>query len=301
MQSFIFSILSVLSFAAVNIVDGYILRRIIKSPFIATQVLGFFSLVIFIVALPFHWETFYRFNVDVLLLIFSGVFEAFYIYKYLQAIEGENISYVVSIFSLAPLFILAFEFFTGVPIKILMVIGIVMIISGVILLVRSTSQMQKERFDRFTQYAFIATFLYGLSLLIAHAAIDTYEPIISLLISRLGVALGAGVIFVFLKIIKKETHKSLFQLQHLWFVLPELLYVVAIICMFIALLNNQSTSYVATVLAIQPLFVFLILRILDKKNIETFTIEKKLNRKKLFIVAITIITFGSIVINIHAL
>lgn len=299
MQSFIFSVISMIGFAGVNVVDGYVLRKIIKSPFIATQVLGIFSILLF--GLGMLFQPLPGFQPQLLLLIASGIFEAYYIYMYLQAIEGENISYVVSIFSLSPLFILLLEYYRGLTLSVFMIAGVFAIVLGTVLLVHSTSQIKSGKIDRFTRYAFVASLAYGISLLTAHAAVEIYEPISSLWISRLGVGIGSLCIFAFIRMVKKNTDHSLFQIKNLSFLVPELLYVFAMTFMFLALINTQNASYVAAILAIQPLFVFLLLKVINRKKVDAFTIEKKLNRKTLFLISVLVITIGSIAINIDTL
>jgi len=129
-----FSILAALIWSIVNIVDKYVLSKLVNRPIVPLIVLGFVGLVasIFVFGVTGLQELS---SFNIFLALVAGVFYALMGFFYFQAVKVEEISKVVPIFYLSPLFILVIagvtlgEVFT--PIKYL---GILLLIIGAILI-----------------------------------------------------------------------------------------------------------------------------------------------------------------------
>ena len=134
MSWILFSILAAVCWSVVNVVDKYILTKWVKEPIVPVMILGFVGLmssfIIFFIN-GFVQLSYYH----ILLAIIGGVFYMFMNILYFKAVKIEEISRVIPLFYLTPLFVLVLatiflkEIFT--PIKYM---GIILLVIGAILI-----------------------------------------------------------------------------------------------------------------------------------------------------------------------
>jgi len=129
-----FSILAALIWSIVNIVDKYVLSKLVSRPIIPLIVLGFVGLITSIfVFVATGLQGLSSFNI--FLALVAGVFYALMGFFYFQAVKVEEISKVAPLFYLSPFFILVIAGLTlgevFPPIKYL---GILLLIIGAILI-----------------------------------------------------------------------------------------------------------------------------------------------------------------------
>jgi drug/metabolite transporter (DMT)-like permease len=156
MSWILFSILAALVWAAVNLVDKYILTKWIKKPIVPVMVLGVIGLTAsFAVYLIKGFAALSHFNL--FLALIAGIFYIFVILFYFKAVKIEEISRIVPLFYLSPVFVLILamiflkEFFD--PVKYL---GILMLIIGAILI--SSRNLFKISFGRAFWLMMLASF-----------------------------------------------------------------------------------------------------------------------------------------------
>lgn len=130
----ILSILAALTWAIVNTVDKYVLTKWVRKPIVPVMILGVVGLLASILVYLFHgFSQLSYFNI--FLSFIAGIFYILMSIFYFKAVKIEEISRVIPLFHLSPLFILLFatlflgEFFT--PIKYL---GIFLLVIGAILI-----------------------------------------------------------------------------------------------------------------------------------------------------------------------
>lgn len=134
MSWILFSILAALTWAIVNTVDKYVLTKWVKKPIVPVMILGVIGLIAtFIIYLIRGFSELSHINI--LLSFVAGIFYILMSVFYFKAAKIEEISRVVPLFYLSPIFILLFatlflgEIFT--PTKYL---GIFMLVIGAILI-----------------------------------------------------------------------------------------------------------------------------------------------------------------------
>jgi len=134
MAWFLFAILAAVLWAGVNTVDKYVLTRWLRNPFIPLFVLGFAGLVASIIVIfLIGIEELSVFHIVIALI--GGFFYIFTGILYLHAVKLEEISRVVPLFHLSPLFILLFAFlFLGEVFAPLKYGGIFLLIVGSLLI-----------------------------------------------------------------------------------------------------------------------------------------------------------------------
>jgi transporter family protein len=134
MSWILFSVLAALTWAVVNIIDKYVLDKLVRKPIIPVMVMGVIGLIASIFIFIFKGFS-YLSIFNILLTFISGFFYVIAILFYFKAVQIEEISRIIPLWHFAPLFTLILatiflgEIFT--PIK---YIGILLLVSGVILI-----------------------------------------------------------------------------------------------------------------------------------------------------------------------
>lgn len=141
MSWILFSILAALTWAVVNTIDKYILTKWVEKPIVPVMILGVIGLIASIVVYFINGFSELSY-INILMAFVAGVFYILMILFYFKAVKIEEISRVIPLFYLTPLFILILasiflgEFF--MPVKYL---GIILLIIGAFLI--STHKITK--------------------------------------------------------------------------------------------------------------------------------------------------------------
>lgn len=134
MSWILFSILAALTWAIVNTIDKYVLTKWVKKPIVPVMILGIIGLLASFLVFVFHGFSELSFP-NIILSFVAGIFYILAIIFYFKAVKIEEISRVVPLFYLTPLFVLILatiflgEIFT--PMKYL---GIFLLVIGAILI-----------------------------------------------------------------------------------------------------------------------------------------------------------------------
>jgi drug/metabolite transporter (DMT)-like permease len=290
---FAFGLLAAVSFALVNIADKFLLIKYAKSDIVAVKILGFFSLLVFLVLYLFVSHS--RITIEnAWVPILSGIFEIFYIFFYLKAIGLDNISYLIPIFSTSPLLIFAYSILSGGGhISLGPIAGSILMIGGVALLIVSKEGhiVPKNRTAVF--FMIISTVLFSVQSVILDSSLQLMSLPQALIWSRFGVFLGA----VAIAIMCRSFHVREFgQSAPYMFIISEVLYVVTMY-FFIRALEIGETAYVVSVSNIQPLFVLIFSYVIWRFWPHVLEEKVQFHSTPLAFVSVIIIVIGSIFIN----
>lgn len=132
-MSWIFlSILAALIWSVVNIFDKYIISKLVEKPIVPVIVMGTIGLIASATIFIFHG--FQPLSViNIVLAIVAGIFYALVTFLYFHAIKIEELSKVIPLFYLTPLFILIIAaFFLGEIFTPLKYLGIILLVAGAV-------------------------------------------------------------------------------------------------------------------------------------------------------------------------
>jgi transporter family protein len=132
MSWILFSILATLTWAIVNIVDKYVLTKWVRKPIIPIMILGIIGLLASVLVYLFHGLSVLSYQ-NIVLAFVAGVFYILMSIFYFKAVKIEEISRVVPLFYLAPIFVLILAgVFLGETFSPLKYLGIFLLIIGAI-------------------------------------------------------------------------------------------------------------------------------------------------------------------------
>ncbi len=134
MSWILFSILAALTWAIVNTVDKYILTKWVRKPIVPVMILGIIGVLASILVYLFHgFSTLSYLNIA--LAFVAGIFYILMSIFYFKAVKVEEISRVVPLFYLTPLFVLILAaIFLGEIFTPLKYLGIFLLVIGAILI-----------------------------------------------------------------------------------------------------------------------------------------------------------------------
>ncbi|MFC1800784.1 EamA family transporter, partial [Nanoarchaeota archaeon] len=170
MSWILFSVLAALMWAVVNIVDKYVLTKWVKNPMVNVIILGFVSLLagVFVYFFKGLSELSY---VNVLIALAVGGLYVLVCWFYFKAIQVGEVSRVVPLFHLSPLFVLIFAgVFLGEVFSFSKYFGIFLLIIGAIMI--SSEKLTKIRFGKAAVYMTLSAL-----------AVATYEVIMKHLLN----------------------------------------------------------------------------------------------------------------------
>ncbi len=189
----LFSTLAALIWAVVNIVEKYILTKWVKEPIVPVIILGTVGLLTSFLIYLFHgFAKLSFFNIG--LSFIAGIFYILAIAFYFKAVKIEEISRVVPLFYLTPLFILVFawifleEIFT--PIKYL---GIFLLVAGAIFI--SSRNFIKLSFGKAFWFMVFASLILSLNAVITKYLLNFADFWTIFSYTRIGAALGLIPVF----------------------------------------------------------------------------------------------------------
>lgn len=134
MSWILFSVLAALTWAVVNTVDKYILTKYVRKPIIPVMILGVIGLIASFLIYLFRGFADLSYS-NMFLCFLAGIFYILMSIFYFKAVKIEEVSRVVPLFYLSPLFVLLFAtIFLGEIFTPLKYLGIFMLVIGAILI-----------------------------------------------------------------------------------------------------------------------------------------------------------------------
>lgn len=158
MSWIIFSVSAALCWAVKNIVDKYVLTKWVKNPIVPVMILGMIGLIASLLVYIFHgYSDLSLFNI--FLSFTAGITYILMAVFYFKAVKIEEISRIIPLFYLSPIFILFFAaLFLGEVFTPLKYLGILLLILGSVLI--SSKKFMKPTFGK----AFWFMILAGISI-----------------------------------------------------------------------------------------------------------------------------------------
>lgn len=134
MSWILFSILAAVTWAIVNTVDKYILTKLTKNPYVVTITLGVIGAIVSLFVYFINGFSELS-NFNIFLAAIAGLFYILMNICYIKAVQLEEVSRIVPLFFLSPLFILLFAaLFLGEVFTPLKYLGIFLLVIGAILI-----------------------------------------------------------------------------------------------------------------------------------------------------------------------
>lgn len=134
MSWILFSILAALTWAIVSIIDKYVLTKWVRKPIVPIMILGIVGLIASVLIYLFHGLSTLSY-LNIVLAFVAGIFYILMSIFYFKAVKLEEISRVVPLFYLTPLFVLILAaIFLGETFTSIKYLGIFLLIIGAILI-----------------------------------------------------------------------------------------------------------------------------------------------------------------------
>lgn len=291
-------ILSTLIFASCNLFDKFILEKRLQQNFWVYFVFGGFvwlilGLTIALLSSPFHYSL-----LIIFLSVLSGLLMGLNWLLFYKAITHEEVSRVISLIYLFPIFVaLAAKFLLNEKIIFIKWIAIVLAIIGAILIsIKKDGAKKPFRLSPAFFYVIIIAALSEPAIeIIDKYVLRSVSPWHLLSLNTMGFALMALVFFAISKTIRRDIVKLIFNSKN--FLLIGGAYLVYLLGNLIFLLAAAlaQITYVAAVSAIQPVFVFILTTISSLTT--PHLLKESLNKKILAIKILSILlVVGSILI-----
>lgn len=293
MSWILFSILATLVWAIVNTVDKYILTKLVRKPVILLMILGIIGLIASFLVYLFHGFSYLSYF-NIALALVAGILYIIGVLFYFKAVKIEEISRVVPLLYLSPLFVSILaaiflgEIFT--PIKYL---GIFLLIIGAIFI--SSKNFIKISFGKAFWFIVLASLVFSVNAVITKYILNFTDFWTIFSYMRIGAFFALIPIFCFsfkdlIFAVRDYGKKAIIVIS-----LNEILALVGIILITIAMSRGYVTL-VNAISSVQPFFVLLFAVILTifypkilKEEIGKSTILLKL-------IAITLMFVGVILI-----
>ena len=290
----LFSILATLVWAIVNTVDKYVLTKLVRKPVILLMILGIIGLIASFLVYLFHGFSYLSyFNISLALV--AGILYIIGILFYFKAVKIEEISRVIPLLYLSPLFVSILaaiflgEIFT--PIKYL---GIFLLIIGAIFI--SSKNSIKISFGKAFWFMVLASLVFSVNAVITKYLLGFVDFWTIFSYIRIGAFFALIPIFFFsfkdlIFAVRRYGKKAIIVIS-----LNEILALVGVILITIAMERGYVTL-VNAISSIQPFFVLLIAVILSifypkilKEEIGKSTVLLKLIAITLMFVGVILIT-----------
>lgn len=255
------ALLAPLLYAVVNLFDDNLLEKVYKSPYLSTVFAGFFGSLP-ILALLFKTSNDIS-NSAALAAAAAGMLTTSYYFFYFKALELENPSVVVAMFSLAPalLPVLA-NIFLGEKLSMLSLVGFTIVVTAS--LAMAVIDLKKFKFSSALIPVIMAVVLMDAGALLSKYSYEHAEFFPAYMFFSLGMGAG-GLLFLLAKF--QENSAGLRDIRKIfWRVLPvfiaaEFVNLSAELTLNLAI-NGGSVSLVKAIESIQPMFVLLIALVL---------------------------------------
>lgn len=256
----ILSILSALCWSVVNIIDKYVLNKWIREPFVVLIIIGIIGLIagggVYFI---YGFQPLSYFNI--FLALVTGILHLGSYVFYFKALKIEEVSRVVPLFYLSPLFILFLAtIFLGEVFTPLKYLGIILLVIGAILI--SSKNILKISFSKSFYWMILSAFILSINSVLIKYLLNFADYWTIFAYERIGIVIGAiPIIYLYLPelltTIKRHGKKVVTTLSA-----TEVLNLLAVLLITIA----TSVGYVTLVNAlasVQPFFVLFLTVILS--------------------------------------
>jgi len=251
----LFALGAAFTFALTNVIDKFILSKWIENELIPVVILGFVGLVFAGFVYFFRGFSFLSW-VNVVLAFLAGVVSILFMVFYFRAVQVEEVSRVVPLFSFVPVFtaVLA-AFFLGEIFSVERYFGVVLVVAGSLFVsVRSLSDLRWLRLGRAFWFMVLAAFFSAVFGVMVKYLLEFSDYLTVFSYTRLGAVVAVIPLFYFYLPDLKDTVRkhegsavSLISFNGLLGILAALLMTIALSIGYATLVNTLG--------GIQPFFV----------------------------------------------
>ncbi|HYF97398.1 MAG TPA: EamA family transporter [Coxiellaceae bacterium] len=287
----IYTLLAATCWASVNIIDKYTLSNLVKSPLIPIFILSLVGLIsgIFILALN-NFPT--MAPVDLILALVAGALYLVVMFFYYQAVKQEEISRVIPLYYLSPVFVLLGSWlFLSESVTKIELIAILLLVFGAIFI--SIKPGKNLVHNKAALYMLLASIVYAGNQIVTKFLLNSNQFWTVFAYGRIGLLITLAPILYLKRREIKESFQNLSYPPIAIMSFNQVLNVSGIFLITIAL-TKAYAGLVNGLASVQPLLVLVISTLLSiflpniiKENIE----RKELGRKLLALVAILAGTF----------
>ncbi len=289
----ILSILAAVIFAFVNIVDKYLVTKLIKNPVIPVVIVGAIGIILGIAIFLFNGFKALS-AINILLAVMAGNIHMLASVLYFLAIKREEVSRIIPIIYLQPLFIaILASFFLGELFGPLKYVGIAAMILGAVLI--SIKLPFEIRFGKAFWMAISAAALWSLHNVIVKYLLEFTDFWTAFSYTRIGTIIffAALLYFYFQDFRSLLTKKGSFPLLLSSF--NETLTFFAML-LVLAAASIGFITLVSTIVSIQPFFILIITILLSHFFPKILREETKISATALKFLAIGLIFIGVILV-----
>ncbi len=280
--------------AAANIIDKYLLEKRIKNVHVPVVIDGFLG-IIFSAALYLSFPIQDVSWLILFLCLFSGAMFTVALIFYFKAVQSDEVSRIVPLFNLLPLFVLVISvLILGHQFELHHYAGIFLLLIGAFLV--STTDFRRPRLSAGFFFALVMVIVGGLNTLLIEQVLTNVDFITVYFYSRIGGFLSAIPLYFFHK--KDFDHTIRFpQKNGLSFILiSEALALIGLL-FFTQAVSLEKAALVSSIGYASPALVFILAMILS--IFFPHIIKEKISRRDVIqkIVAIVFVTVGAIMLS----
>ncbi len=289
----LFSLLAAFCWAIVNTVDKYVITRWVRTPFVPMSIMGFvaFSAAMLILIFRGFSEMAY---LHIFLAGLTGVSYVLTTFLYFRAIKVDEVSRIIPLYQLAPLFVLIFAtIFLGEVFTAITYVGIFLVVSGSFLITYRVSE--GIRIGRGIRFMVASVLLMSMSSVLTKYLLGFTDYWTVFSYSTLGTFV-ALIPFALLHLKDIRTTARRHGAKSLGVIaVRDVINYLGVLCMFVAV-SAGFVTLARTLTSLQPFFVLLFAVFLSmffpkimKEDIDRKTITLK-------VVAILLLVVGAVII-----
>lgn len=246
----LFAILSPFFYAVANVIDKFIVDKRVKNIYSYMPVAGFTTVVyVLIFSIFLSWSSI---SIQQLLFpVITGIINALMFYLYLRLLEKQDVSNIIGFAYIFPIFVAVLSFiFLKEVVSSIGFVGVVMIVIGAVLL---SFRFNKKNFKTSIIYVLVYSIvvaIYEFSIKISTNNIPTYNAMV--------ISTFVYGVLTFVILLNSKARKGFkVEIKNLpWAFLSELFACGAVVTLFMAM-TRMSATIVASIAAVQPLFILL--------------------------------------------
>jgi len=289
----LFSILAAFCWAVVNTVDKYVLTKWVRQPLIPVIMLGPIGLIAAIMVYSVYGFSFLSYF-NIFLGLIAGILYALMVVFYFKALKIEEVSRVVPLFYLSPLFILIFAaIFLGEVFTPLKYLGIFLLVIGAILI--SSKDFSKISFSKVFWWMILSTIALAINQLLIKYLLNFADYWTIFAWERIGAAIGLiPIAYIYFPELVETVRKhgkrvvAVISANETLNLLGILSITIAVSIGYVTLVNVLSS--------VQPLFVLLFAVILS--IFYPSILREEIGKSVVFLklIAITLVLIGTLLI-----
>lgn len=249
----IFTLIAMVLWTVVNIMDKYIIGHELRDPILVTTVFGFTIYLLFILVAVLSGGVIIPVWM-VIMAMLAGIIYSTGLGFYYMAMKKVEVSRLAPMLSTEPLLISAIAFFVFQErLSIMNYVGILLIISGAVLITHRKTESKKSKLFKFYIFAFVAMMFFALrNILIKYISVNIeFWP----MLFWFGIG---GIVVPLVLLVVHHPHireKAKTGIIHLCFV--AILSGLALI-FFVKAISLGSVSLVSALMATKPMLVFFV-------------------------------------------